>query len=431
MDVTVNLRILSVQHRHHGLVEVERIVDSAEEIAARLRGVPGVEAVLPLTTCNRVEFIVDAPGGTSEELVEAIADELDLPPAWDRYDADEAMQHLFRVCAGLESMVVGEREIAGQVRRALGEAQDAGLASPDLTLIVDEALRASRRVARETSLADAGRSVVSVALDLLGDQDFAAMRVLLVGTGAFAGASVAALRARGVTDIRVHSASGRGDSFALSHRLGLAQDLADALRDVDVVVACRGTGVPAITGTDVAPDARLRILDLSLHSDVAPSVADLPGVEVISLATLQQTLSPSLSPDTTLAERIVAEGAGELRAKLHRRVLDPAVVSLRETVLELVNDEVERLPAGRPLSHDDAARALRRLATRLLHVPSTRAKLAAAAGRTDEYLSAMAELYGIGGTDESLDRAECPVTGLGVDALADDRDEEERQGRAG
>ncbi|GAB3821014.1 glutamyl-tRNA reductase [Tessaracoccus terricola] len=426
----MTLRILSVQHRHHGLVEVERIVDSADEIAARLRGIPGVEAVLPLTTCNRVEFIVDAPEDTSDELVEAIAGELDLPPAWDRYDADEAMQHLFRVCAGLESMVVGEREIAGQVRRALGEAQDAGLSSPDLTMIVDEALRASRRVARETSLADAGRSVVSVALDLLEVPDFSALRVLLVGTGAFAGASVAALRTRGATDILVHSASGRGDAFALSHQLDVAEDLAEALREVDVVVTCRGSGTPAITAADVAPDARLRILDLSLHSDVAPTVAALPGVEVISLATLQQTLSPSIGPDTTRAEEIVAEGADELRAKLQRRVLDPAVVSLREAVLELVNDEVERLPEGRSLSRDDAARALRRLATRLLHVPSSRAKLAAASGRTDEYLSAVAELYGIGGTDESLDRAECPVTGLGVDALAVDR-EEERQGRAG
>lgn len=425
----MNLHILSVQHRHHGLVEVERIVDSAEEIAADLRAVPGVEAVLPLTTCNRVEFVVDAPGRSSEDLANAVAHRLDLPPSWDHYDDDAALQHLFRVCAGLESMVVGEREIAGQVRRALAEAQDAELSSPDLTMVVDEALRASRKVARETSLAHAGRSVVSVALDLLTVADFPSLRVLLVGTGAFAGASVAALRARGVQQVRVHSASGRADAFAHSHHLAVAEDLADALREVDVVVACRGTGVPAITSADVAPDARLRILDLSLHSDVAPSVAALPGVEVISLATLQRALSPSLAPDTSRAEQIIAEGTDQLRTRLQRRVLDPAVVSLREAVLELVNDEVERLPQGRDLSHDDAARALRRLATRLLHVPSTRAKLAAAAGRTDEYLSAMAELYGIGGTDESLDQAECPVTGLGVDAF--DADDDERQGRAG
>lgn len=426
MGGTVNLRILSVQHRHHGLVEVERVVDSAEEIAARLRAVPGVESVLPLTTCNRVEFIVDAPQETSEGLVETIAADLDLPPAWDRYDSDDALRHLFRVCAGLESMVVGEREIAGQVRRALGEAQDAGLASPTLSMIVDEALRASRRVARETTLADAGRSVVSVALDLFEPPEWSDVRVLLVGTGAFAGASVAALRARGAHQIRVHSASGRGDAFAGSHLLAVAEDLTEALREVDLVVACRGTGVPAITATHVEPGAELTILDLSLHSDVAPSVAELAGVEVISLATLQRTLSPRWDPDTTLAQQIVEEGCDALRTRLQARALDPAVVSLREAVLALVNDEVERLPQGRALSQEDAAHALRRLATRLLHVPSSRAKLAAASGRTTEYLSAMAELYGIGGTDESLDEGECPATGMTVEDLNDPR-----QGRAG
>ncbi|MCC2592635.1 glutamyl-tRNA reductase [Tessaracoccus sp. OS52] len=430
----MNLAILSVQHRHHGLVEVERIVDSAEEIAARLRAVPGVESVLPLTTCNRVEFVVDAPGRSTAELVESLAPELDLPPSWDRYDDDEAIGHLFRVCAGLDSMVVGEREIAGQVRRALAEAQDAELASPHLSLAVEEALRSSRRVARETTLAEAGRSVVSVALDLANVADWPSARVLLVGTGAFAGASVAALRTRGAHAIRVHSASGRGDDFATSHHLAVAGDLAQALREVDLVVACRGTGVPAITAADVDPGAQLTILDLALHSDVAPSVAALPGVDVISLATLQEALSARWDPDTSKAEQIVAEGCEALRTKLQTRVLDPAVVSLREAVLELVDDEVARLPQGRPLDHADAAHALRRLATRLLHVPSSRAKLAAASGRTTEYLSAMAELYGIGGSDEALDEGSCPATGLTVEDLDTGSEQspgEPRQGKVG
>ena len=142
MAATVTLRILSVQHDQHGLAEVERIAERLDDLTSLLRDTPGVAAVLPLSTCNRVELIVDAPSTTSLELAEHIQ----LPTQWLRYDDEEAQRHLFRVCAGLESMVVGEREIAGQVRRALGEVQDAGLSSGTLSLVVEEALRTSRRM---------------------------------------------------------------------------------------------------------------------------------------------------------------------------------------------------------------------------------------------------------------------------------------------
>lgn len=400
-------------------------MDSVNAVTATLRAVPGVRSVLPLSTCNRVEFIIDAPEWRSRGLSQALGSVLELPPDWDLYDDDDATRHLFRVCAGLESMVVGEREIAGQVRRALSEAQDSGLASPDLSVLVEEALKTSRRVARETTLADAGRSVVSVALDLVAPEDWSTLQVLLVGTGAFAGASVAALRARGVQRIVVHSASGRADDFAARHLLAVAQDLHGSLAAVDLVVTCRGTGLPAITVDDVPADAELDVLDLSLVRDVEASVADLPGINVIDLRTLQEAISPHWAADTAHAEQIVIDGVAAAEARLHSRVLDPAIVSLRTSVLELVNDEVARLPQSRSLTVDDAAQALRRLATRLLHVPSSRAKLAAASGRTDAYLSAMAELYGIGGPDEALTDQHCPATGLTVADLDESNDPEE------
>lgn len=423
MGGTVNLRILSVQHDQHGLDEVERIADSVGTVADRLRSVPGVRAVLPLSTCNRVELIVDAPAASSEDLADALTPALDRAPGWNRYEDAEATSHLFRVCSGLKSMVVGEREIAGQIRRALNEVQDAGLSSTTLSVVVEEALRTSRRVGRETQLAGSGRSVVTEALDLIAPSDWGSQHVLLVGTGAFAGASLAALRARGAGRVRVHSASGRADDFARRHGVGVATDLRAALSEADLVITCRGTGTHAITVDDIADDARLNILDLSLVHDVEPAVADLPGIRVIDLHTLQRTVSPAWAADTAHAENIVAEGIAEAHARLHSRVLDPALVSLREAVLDLVTDEIDRLPQGRPLEVDDAARALRRLATRLLHVPSSRARIAAASGRTNEYLSAMAELYGIGGPDEALTDQQCPATGLRVADLEPDTEE--------
>lgn len=425
MTTTVNLRILSIQHDNHGLAEVERVVDRVDAMARKLRAMPGVKSVLPLSTCNRVEFVIDAPTRSSDQLATAADEALDVPASWDRFDGDDATDHLFRVCSGLKSMVVGEREIAGQVRRALAEIQDVGQSSPELSVVVEEALKTSRRVARETSLAHAGRSVVSVALDSLEPESWEDMHVLLVGTGAFAGATVAALRARGAHQIRVHSASGRGTEFAASHNLAVAHDIASTLERTDLVVTCRGTGTHCITPEHIPAGKSLSVLDLSLQRDVHPDVAALPGIHHVDLATIQSLVSPNWAADTSHAEQIVADGVSAARTRLDTRVLDPAVVSLREAVLELVNDEVARLPQNRTIDLDEAAQALRRLATRLLHVPSSRAKLAAASGRTTEYLTAMAELYGIGLPDEALLEQHCPATGLGVTDLENPQDKEE------
>ena len=127
--------------------------------------------------------------------------------------------HLFAVASGLESVVVGEGEIAGQVRRSLERARAEGTTTPELERLFQRASQTSRRVKNETGIGGEGRSLVRLALDLAESRitDWAATRVLLVGTGRFAGASLAALRDRGVADVRVYSPSGRGTRFAANH----------------------------------------------------------------------------------------------------------------------------------------------------------------------------------------------------------------------
>ncbi|MBB1484823.1 glutamyl-tRNA reductase [Tessaracoccus sp. MC1865] len=426
MRLTVTMRVFSIQHNRQGLSEVERIAADIEGMVDRLRDVPEVTGAVVLSTCNRVEIILDTNGeATPGQLRAALNDHFATPPAWDLYLGEAALSHVFRVAAGLDSMVVGEREIAGQLRRALMDAQDLGYTSLPLNIAVEEALKTSRRVARETSLEGAGRSVVSAGLDLIDVADWPSARVLVVGTGSYAGAVVAAARTRGVTNLTVHSASGRGAHFAESHGIGHIESLPDALPSADVVVTCRGRGGHVVTPADVTGPARF--LDLSLNRDVHPAVATLPGVHVVDLATIQQSVGSGIAEDTRRAQSIVNEGLAEARTKLRARVVDPAVVGLREAVMGLVDDEVTRLP-NRLLSHDDAALALRRLATRLLHIPSTRAKLAAQRGRTDEYLNAMAELYGIGETPgidaDALETDSCPATSLSVTDLDSTLDRE-------
>lgn len=410
----MNFRILSVEHDRQGLSEVQRVSQHADRLSSCLAAIPGVDGVITLNTCNRVEFLLDAQAVSESHLRLRLARELAPNVHWNVYEADVALDHLFRVASGLASMVVGEREIAGQLRRALKSAAAEGRASGNLTQVVSAALHTAKRVGAETRLQDSGRSVVSVGLDMTGITDWAAQRVLLVGTGSFAGAVVAALRQRGVSRILVHSASGRAHEFAASRELGAVEDLCQGIATSTLVITCRGTGSPVVHPEHVAGSPVSVVLDLALRPDVDPGVGRLADVTLFNLEAIQSAISPEWAADTAHAEQLVRLAVAETAARLASRAADPAVASLRESVLAIVDEEVARLPQGRALSVEDCAQALRRLATRFLHTPSARARDAAMAGRIDDYLAAVEELYGI---DMSLDRtsqgeSRCPMTGL-------------------
>ncbi len=451
----MGLHLYSFHHAEHGLDAVERVAPAAPGLARRLLGgCPAIRGAVVLATCNRFELYVDADAAAHPEVPTvvraAIAGALPEPccptslTLRERHGT-QVLWHLFEVGAGLDSMVVGEREIAGQLRRALRVAHDDGTAGHLLTESIEQALRTSRRVAHLTGLAAHGRSVVSVGLDLLG-RDWADTRVLLLGTGAYAGAVVAALHGRGCEDVTVHSASGRAAAFAATHGVRAAGgSLVEALADADAVVTCRGVGHPALTEDVVRaaladrPGRGLDVLDLALARDVEGSVGDLPGVRLLDLATLQGRVPDASAAAVTRAERLVAQGVEDLLVRLKGRQLDPVVVALRDNVAAMVDDEIDRLPSGRPLTPDEAAHALRRLAARLLHEPSVRARRAAEQGRGASYLAALHEVHGFApvGADgrghpptgetagrpvvdpETLDHERCPVAGYDLSDLSD------------
>ena len=416
----MNLRILSVTHDLHGLTEVQRVSQHADALSASLRNTSGVEGLVTLATCNRLEFIIDSPKVPEAHLRLRLARELDSQPDWSVHEGEEALTHLFRVASGLESMVVGEREITGQLRRALKTAQESGDASGTLTSVINAALHTSRRVSVETKLQESGRSVVGVGLDMTGIKDWKNQRVLLVGTGSYAGAVVSALRQRGAETIFVHSSSGRATGFAERHAITPAKNLESALGKATLVVTCRGSATPVVTTTHLKDAAPTVLLDLSLQPDVDPAVAALPGITLLDLAAIQAAISPTWAADSAHAERVVAEGVHEISGRLASRVADPAVASLRAAMLQIVDEEVARLPQGRALTVEDCALALRHLTTKLLHTPSIRARDAAAEGRIADYLAAMEELYGIE-IQPDFDvqsHRRCPVTGLSFADLA-------------
>ena len=416
----MNLRILAVTHDLHGLTEVQRVSQHADALSASLRHTSGVDGLVTLATCNRLEFIIDSPKVPEAHLRLRLARELDSQPDWSVHEGEDALSHLFRVASGLESMVVGEREIAGQLRRALKTAQESGDASGTLTSVINAALHTSRRVSVETKLQESGRSVVGVGLDMTGIRDWKNQRVLLVGTGSYAGAVVSALRQRGAETIFVHSSSGRATGVAERHAITPAKNLESALSKATLVVTCRGSATPVVTTAHLKDAAPTVLLDLSLQPDVDPAVATLPGITLLDLAAIQAAISPTWAADSAHAERVVAEGVHEISGRLASRVADPAVASLRAAMLQIVDEEVARLPQGRALTIEDCALALRRLTTKLLHTPSIRARDAAAEGRIADYLAAMEELYGIEIQPDLDTRSHhrCPVTGLSFADLA-------------
>ena len=434
-DVVV-LLTLTASHRDLDLDVLEQLSCGAHTVASQVvADSPSITGCVVLATCNRFELYLDggadagagangadgadgADGdhdgsGASDAAIRTIARTSGMPVAEVRESLQarigpEVPRHLFAVASGLESMVVGEREVAGQVKRALHTAQREGTTSPALERLFQQASRTSRAVGSRTGLGGAGRSVVGVALDLaqhtLAESGLALAdaRVLLIGTGSYAGAAVSALRSRGVQTVAVHSPSGRAEQFAAERALEPVPSGAfgEHLAAADVVVSCSGALGPVVDAAMVET-ARSRtgrptvLVDLALHHDIDPAVADLPGVRLIDLAAVQRHSPSTVTPAIAAGLGIVEQRAGEFEAELAEQALIPSVVALRSHVDAAVAAEVERVRARtNPAVADQVERSLRRVAAALLHTPTVRAREHAREGRDQEYQAALDAVFG-------------------------------------
>ena len=422
MDVAVTVFSLVASHKDLSLDTVARLSAGSAGVGSALASSTDDGAVV-LATCNRVEVYADARDADAarERIVAAIAEQSGLPEdavrsAFRVLDDDASARHLFEVGAGLDSAVVGEREIAGQVRRALVDARDAGTATGSLTRLFESATRTAKDVGSHTALGATGRSVVSVALDLAeelrGLTDAMARRtfwqeanVLLIGTGAYAGTTLAQLADRGAQAVGVHSASGRAAQF-VADRGGWAlalggADVAEAVAEADVIIGSSG-GDRQISPERMAELRRgaerpVTVVDLALSRDFDPAVGELEGVDLITLESVRLAAPEQAQAAVAEARGLVETALEEYTSARRGRTADAAIKALRGHTMAALDREMERVRArhGCTAAADEVQFALRRMVNQLLHTPSVRARELAAQGRLDEFEHALEVLFDI------------------------------------
>ena len=420
-------------HADIDLETVALLSTGASELAtSALAGSPAVAGAIVLATCNRFEIYGEAHRQDDiEDARQALIAQLSgstglteqlVARSFSTRTGADVTRHLFSVSSGLDSAVVGEREIAGQVRRALITAQHEGTASAGLVRLFQAASKTAKDVGAQTALGARGLSVVSVALDLATElsevPDWSTKKVVVFGTGAYAGATMSLLRERGCTDVSVYSSSGRAAGFVAT-RGGTALDgdsLPSAVAAADVMIGCSGadTRVEAseLSKVRASSPQPLIAIDLALTHDFDPAVGGLDGVELLTLESVRLAAPQEQSESLAQASSIVAGAASAFEQEREARSVDSAIVALRRHTMNVLDAEMEKVRArhGCTAAAEEVEFALRRMVKQLLHVPTVRARELAANGQQEDYVAALEALYGIAVEQPvAKNAAECPV----------------------
>jgi glutamyl-tRNA reductase len=401
------LLCLSSNHRNASFELLENLSIAAPgATSALVSSSDFVSGAVVLATCNRFEAYLDIDEPLTAATAVAVASVLsvlgdasgvstdDLCSSITVHEGADVAAHLFAVTSGLESVVIGEDEISGQVSRALDRARTDGTTSRDLERLFQRATHTSRGVKNATALGGQDRSLVRLALELASSRvaDWSAARVLVVGTGRYAATTVAALRDRGALDLRVFSRTGRGPGFAAKHGMVHSDDF-----DVDVVIACTANTVLGAELFEGSTGRRI-VIDLGLPRNIDAAVGALPGIELLDLETVR--LHAPVEELSAQAHDLVRTAAAEFTAE---SAAEPAIVALRGHVFEVLDAEIARARARG--ASEETVSALRHLAGVLLHSPSVRARELASEGRLHEFVEGLEALYGVGPA-EPVRRAE-------------------------
>ena len=448
----MSVLVVGLSYKSAPVATLERAVVGGDALTKLLRDVSqagNVAGAFVVSTCNRVEVYaeVDKFHGGVTSISELLARHSGLPLSeltqhlYVHYE-DRAVQHLLAVACGLESLVVGESQILGQVRQSLGLAREQGTLSRILGDLGALALRTAKRAHAETGIDRAGANVVGVGIGLAAEHlpapvdpavPLRGRAVLVIGAGSMS--SLAANTAARMGAFRMVVANRTPDrarrlAAAVSGTTADLDDMPGLLAAADLVISCTGSAGLVISADDVTRALRLRpgrpgdgnvaergeaagggepapraghplvLLDLALPRDVEEAAGRLPGVSLVSLATFGEAGDAgqvTLRGDVAAVRAIVAEEFDARVSAEHAARVAPTVVALRAKAAEVVDAEIARL-AGRlntldARTHSEVARAMRRVVDKLLHSPTVRVKELAGSPGGDSYENALRVLF--------------------------------------
>jgi glutamyl-tRNA reductase len=349
----MNVFCVGLSH-HRTKVETLEQFAGGTDTPALLRTAGCSESLL-LSTCNRVEVygVVRTPLATADiaQCLEAIRlrDGGEGIPDFYRYEGESCITHLFRVASGLDSMVIGETEILGQVKKAYAATRASGAAGPFLHRLFQRAFRVAKQVRTHTEITRGLVSIGSVAVDLAGKifGDLRQRRVLVLGAGETSERTARALVSRGVSDLRISNRSiekARELAAAVGGQVVPFEDWKGQCAEVDILISSTSSETPLLHAENLAPilheriDRPLFIIDIAVPRDVHPSVNQLEGVFLYDIDSLQSVAEQSLAlrrQQIASAESIIAEHVEDLWKLLCRN----------GNSAEIVNQAGSTLPA--------------------------------------------------------------------------------------
>ncbi|MDZ7885320.1 MAG: glutamyl-tRNA reductase [Mycobacterium sp.] len=467
----MSVLLFGVSHRSAPVSVLEQLStdesDQAKIIDEVLQSSLVTEAMV-LSTCNRVEVyaVVEAFHGGLSVIGQVLSEHSgmglgDLTKyAYVRY-AEAAVEHLFAVTSGLDSVVMGEQQVLGQVRRAYAAAESNHTVGRTLHELAQRALSVGKRVHTETGIDSAGASVVSVSLEMAekrlngglgappacgGERSdrgigtgLAGKSAVVVGAGSMGALAAKHLVRAGVDRIDVVNRSlPRARRLAENiSELGVPataytlDDISSVLATADVVVSSTGAVRPVMSLADVHHgltardgDRPLVMCDLGMPRDVDLAVAGLPGVHVIDMDRIQrEPTARAAASDAEAARAIVAAEVATYLAGQRMAEVTPTVTALRQRAADVVEAELlrldNRLPGLDSTHRDEVARTVRRVVDKLLHAPTVRVKQLAGAPGGDSYAEALRELF------ELDPQAVDAVSGGELPLIATDNDQPE------
>lgn len=433
----VSVLVVGMSHRSAPVSLLEKLSmddDVRDTTVQQLVDRPSLTEAMIISTCNRLEiYAMTSSFHTGvNDVVEVLHDVsgVDMETLrgylYVRY-ADAAAEHMMVVAAGMDSMVIGEQQIIGQVRTAYQHATETGTVGPALHSLVQASLHTGKRVHTETDIDDAGASMVSFALDeaqsqmraqaMVGaaeqlediENPFKGKRAMVLGAGAMASLAATHLGKSDIdTLVIANRTRERAERLAShAHEAGVNAEVVDyeqraqAYATVDVVVSATGANTFTINASDLSelPKGKnLMLVDLSLPRDINDDTADVDGVSLVNIERLHELRREDQGGDGK-ALRIVREELESYTSAQRVKDVAPAVSALRKRAYSMVEDELKRL-RQRTVAMDqedyaEVEKTVHRVVDKLLHQPTVRVKELAANSGVVSYESALQELFGL------------------------------------